>query len=270
MPIEKKDLLDFLGLKEEPETIDAFKEAFQKDFIARSAAASDPVIRDAAASKLGNVMGKAESIFKQELKYFGIEKVDGEKLEEIIPSGLGALKTQFETLKAGDKKTKDQKFLEVESDRDKYKTQFESEKERADKANELFEKEKQERAQFEKSWIIKQKFEEDVVKKAPWTDDYRNDEVRQKGFSAILNEKVIWDLDENKSLIGLRREDGKPFTNLAGNKIMTPLEIVVEIGNPAKVIANNSLNNPKPKQPINPQGNGQPESGNVHNYKRKS
>lgn len=267
MPIEKKDLLDFLGLKEEPETIDAFKEAFQKDFIARSAAANDPVIRDAAASKLGNVMGKAESIFKQELKYFGIDKVEGEKLEEIIPFGLGALKTQFETLKAGDKKTKDQKFLEVEAERDKYKTGYETEKQGREAANQLIEQKDKEFNSKIKTITIEQQLGE-VFKTIPFTDDYKNDPIRQLGFKNFLANETQFDLNDKGELVILKK-DGTPFTNDAKNIHKTPQQIIDEFADKAKYKANNNLNNRPPATVQQPAGAG---GGNdaVHNYKRKS
>lgn len=269
MPIEKKDLLEFLGLKEEPENIDAFKEHFSKDFIARSAAPSDPEIVKAAASKLGNVMGKAESMFKQELKYFGIDKVDGDKLEEIIPSGLGALKTQFETLKEKDKKTKDQRFTELETDLNKYKSQFESEKERADKANKLLEEKDKEVSTFKKNWTIEQQLGE-VYKAVPFTDDYKNDPIRQKGFQQFLKEEVVFDLDDKGSLIALNKE-GKPFTNPAGNVYKTPQEVINEYADKAKIKANNNLN-PARQQQHQAAGNGQQQGGNVpvHKYPKRS
>lgn len=267
--VEVKDILESLGWDKAPETREEFEQRLKSDFIARSVAHTDPEIQEKAASKMGARIGSIETLFKQGAKELGIEKIEGEKAEDIIKNGLTLFHTKYEEVKNADKKTKSQREEELLGDMNKWKSQYESQKELADKANQLYEKEKTDRANFEKNWIIKQKFEDQVEKKAPWTDDYRNDEVRQKGFSAILNERVKWDLDEAGELIGLK-PDGKPYTNPAGNKILSPLEIVVEIGNPAKVIANNNLNNPNRSQQI-PKQNGQEQGGNVqHGYKKKS
>lgn len=270
MAVEKKDLLEFLGLKEEPENIDAFKEHFSKDFIARSSAADDPDVYKIVGEKTGRRLGQIETLFRQTAREkLGMEKIEGEKLEDIIPVVFELVKVEREKLKDQDKKTKDQKFQEIESDRDKYKSQYEIEKQGREAANKLLEEKDREFNSKLKTVTIEQQLGE-VFKAVPFTDDYKNDPIRQKGFKQFLTEEAKFDLNDKGELVILKK-DGTPFTNEAKNIHKTPTEVLAEFADKAKVKANNNLNNQRQQQ-NQQQQNNQNGGGNppVHKYQKKS
>lgn len=267
MAIEVKDVVESLGWDKAPETRAEFEEKLKKEFIPRSSASDDPDVYKIVGEKTGKRFGQIETLIRQQAKELGVEKIEGEKIEEIIPNIFGTFRTNYEALKAADKKTKSQRESELETDLNKYKSQYETEKQAREKANQLLEEKDKEVSTFKKNWTIEQQLGE-VFKAVPFTDDYKNDPIRQKGFKQFLSEEARFDLNENGELVALDKE-GKPFTNPTGNKFKTPIEVLSEIADKAKVKANNQLNNrPSVKQQLEQQ-NG---SGNVpgHGYKRKS
>lgn len=267
MAIETKDIVESLGWDKAPETREEFEQRLKKEFIPRSGAADDPDVYKIVGDKTGKRFGQIETLIRQQAKDLDIEKVEGDKIEEIIPNIFSTIKTNLDTLKSADKKTKSQRESELETDLNKYKSQYETEKQAREKANQLLEEKDKEVTTFKKNWAIEQQLGE-VYKSVPFTDDYKNDPIRQKGFKQFLNEEVVFDLDDKGTLIALNKE-GKPFTNPAGNNFKSPQEILAEYADKAKVKANNNLNAQRQQQNTQPV-NGQGGNVAVHNYKKRS
>lgn len=269
MAFEVKDIVESLGWDKAPETRSEFEEKLKKEFVPRSALKDDPDVFKLVGDQTGKRLGQLDTLIRQQAKEVGVEKIEGEKYEEIIPHIFSTIKTNLEALKSADKKTKDQKFLEVEEERNKYKTQYESKNEMLEKANKLLEEKDKEVTTFKKNWAIEQQLGE-IFKAVPFTDDYKNDPIRQKGFQQFLKEEARFDLDENGALIALDKE-GKLFTNPTGNKPKTPVEVLTDLADKAKVKANNNLN-PKRTSVIEQLEKQNGQSGNVpgHGYKKKS
>lgn len=269
MAFEVKDIVESLGWDKAPETRSEFEEKLKKEFVPRSALKDDPDVFKLVGDQTGKRLGQLDTLIRQQAKEVGVEKIEGEKYEEIIPHIFSTIKTNLEALKSADKKTKDQKFLEVEEERNKYKSQYETQKELADKANQLYEQEKKERAEFQKSWTTNHQHTE-LKKQVPFTDDFKKDPLQQTGFDVEFEKKYVKDLDDKGNIVYLYRETGKPVTNSTGNQIIPPIQVLTDFAEQMGKKANNNLNPITRKQEPNPQNNGQ--GGNVpgHGYKKKS
>lgn len=254
MAIKVEEVLEFLAIKDTPEDIDKFKEAFSKDFVAKSQALLDPDISAKAASKLGERFGKVEHATRQKFKDFGIDKVEGDKLEEIIESGFATLKTKFEAEKETGKKSKSDREKELETELEKIKGLYGSEKTRADKANELFETEKKGRTEFETNFKIQDQLK-GALEKVPFTEEYRTKEYAREGYLTLVAKKMKIALDDKGVAVPLK-PDGTPFTNPAGNENKSLVEVLTDFADELKLKANNKTNpaasrqaNPERKEP---------------------
>lgn len=269
MAFEVKDIVESLGWDKAPETRSEFEEKLKKEFVPRSALKDDPDVFKLVGDQTGKRLGQLDTLIRQQAKEVGVDKIEGEKYEEIIPHIFSTIKTNIATLKEADKKTKDQRYTELETDLNKYKAQFESEKERAEKANQLYEQEKEGRKQFEKNYTIQDQLNK-ALEKVPFTDEFKTREIMREGFMARLNKRMKLDLNDKGEAIPLTPE-GIPFKNPAGNLNKSLVEVLTDFADEDKVKANNNLNNQRQsvKQQME-QANGQ--SGNVpgHGYKKKS
>lgn len=240
MAIKVEEVLEFLAIKDTPEDIDKFKEAFSKDFVAKSQALLDPEISAKASSKLGERIGKTEFASLKQFKEFGIDKVEGDKLEDILDNGFKALKVKFEAEKDAGKKTKSERERDLEEENGKFKTKVESLSGMLDKANQLYESEKKGRAEFETNFKIQDQYKA-ALGKVPFTEEYKTRDALPDAFLARNERRLKIGLDDNGVAIPLK-PDGTPFTNAAGNKNPSLLEVLTDFADQDGFKANNKVN----------------------------
>lgn len=222
MAIEQKELFEYLGIKEMPETIDAFRKSFDQSYIKKS----PEVIKqdeDLYPKLLAERTGSIETKFRRRLKDLGVDLPKTEtadmKAEEVIELGMKKLETVYSgkisELESQAGKGNDEKVNELKTQLEKAQTKYGDTKgllESVTKEYELFKAEADSKIKGVKRQV---KFG-DAVKSIKWKSG--TDDLKKKGFFAAFDEEHIVDIgdddevivmDRNKKRLQSAKESGK-------------------------------------------------------------
>ena len=193
--MEFAEIKQFLGLPEEVDSLDKFKEHFNSSYISKDKAHLDDQVKSKAT---GDVLRRISSKVANELGDFGIKTSDfeGKPFEEVVSIAAANAKQRIqeltETQGKPDKRYQDLEvqFGTIKQERDQYKTKLEEtigtfETFKAQKDNEV------------KTWKVGIKLQ-DVRSKIPFVDGLTD--IQRKGFESVLGE-YQFDLDETDNLI---------------------------------------------------------------------
>jgi len=237
--MELQQILDFMGFKEAPADIEAFKAEFGKNYIGKNIAAKDPEIRSKVA---GEVLGAATVLAKRE---FGLEGEDlkDKKLEEVLQLGLEKQKNLMDELKAAASKGDDEKVKALQD-------QLESVKKQAKEEADLRKSIAQQLEESQKNFTSEiKKFKVDstlgqIESKMPWLPTSPVVEVAKEGFKSVLQKKYIFDLDEKGEAIVTDKE-GNRIPNESKNDFLKPEDVIKMEADKAGLLAKS---NGKPDQ----------------------
>jgi hypothetical protein len=213
MPIEVKEIADFLGIEIGTDTtIDAVKESINSKFI--------PV--DKHSTALGELNGKVSHAIKKSFKDIGIEvdssELKDKNLTEMPLVFAAAIKSRFTELEAAKGLTAEQAEAKFKGDLDKYKKQLED-------LSGLHEGTKNEFTAFKEGVVTKERTGkiqgefENVLKALKFSESASP--LAVKGFRADLNETFKFDLSEEGNpivrdlkgeLIKSKVKSGEPAT----------------------------------------------------------
>lgn len=217
MPLEPKQILDYLGIDaEKADSLDSFKENFDTEYLRKSKAVDHVRNDDSLAAQIyGKKLGSMETDVKGGFKSLGVEfdadEIKGKPVDEIIKIGiekasnrLTELKTEFETSKTdvSERETKLSQELET------YKTRIKEDKD-AIKSLQTSHKILQEQLENKDK-----EFKLTATKIKDFSDLPLNtsEPLRTKGFKAHLEENFKWTFDETGA-IDIVDKEGKRIPN---------------------------------------------------------
>ena len=226
MELTIKDALSYLDIKESDVTVDGklsmdkFKEHFNGDagFLRRAhlkdEIKSNPtLLSEITGSRVGaidttvNKIAKSLGVeFDEELSKAGVEK----KIDHVFKTHSKKASEQYNQLKS-EFDAKDVDAI-IKTERDKYsklEKSFTDTKGLLEKTASDLEAEKKGRSEFEKGITIKSTHN-DAWGKLKFAKDV--DDIKRKGFEAIINEKYKLDTDETGKVVALTK-DGKRIPN---------------------------------------------------------
>lgn len=263
MPLEAKEILDYLGAK--AETLEEFKASFDKDFIKQSMITEDS---EPVKKILGKTFGTIENEVKKIAKGFDLdvdfdsEDLKGKKVTDKLKFVVGEFdkknKLIFEDLTAKAGLGNDEKVKEWQS-------KFEKVDGKLKEKNTLFDSLKGEFDNYKTSTANEIKntklniHKKEVFGKANFIDDAN--EFTKKGFLIDFQDKYDIDLDENESPI-IKNKKGERLisTKTAGTfkEISEVLEEELALAKLLKLNANGGQAKPAkqtPPPPPNTNGN---------------
>lgn len=193
--MEIAEIKQFLGLPDEVDSLEKFKEHFNSSFVNKEKAHLDETVKSRAT---GDVLRRISSKVANELGDFGIKTSDfeGKPFEEVVSVAAQNAKQRIQELSESqgkpDKRYQDleSQFQTIKQERDQFKGQLsqvagEFETFKAQKDNEV------------KNWKIGIKLNE-VKSKITFVDGISD--IQRKGFESVLNE-YKFDLDETDNLV---------------------------------------------------------------------
>lgn len=228
MPIEAKDILDYLGI-DGVEKMEDFRGKFEPSYIKKSMIDSDDEIKG---SLFGKVAGTLETEVKSELKKVGVELADGEfkgmKIEKVVATGLqklndyyaGKIKEISETAGKGS----DEKYKALEEKYQKLEGKYKDTDNLLKQSTETWNKKESEFNQSIKNVKLQHQLgrEYEGIK---WKSGIT--EIEKKGFHAHIGEKYKIDFDEKEILIPLTTDGHRipdPKKNGEFKRLSTILE----------------------------------------------
>lgn len=256
MPIESKEILDYLGL-ESVEKLEDFREKFDPVFVRKAAIKDDKELH---ASLIGKVLGSSRTTIVNKLKEDGIEFEPGEiaemkeskiPVEQIFEKGITKLKNhyqaQLDAVKANVGKPSEElekawqeKIHKAESKAKDYEARWET-------AKKEFEAKEVEFNGKLKGTILDTR-KADLERDFKWSSDA--DELKKEGFKSVMAKKYKLDLDESGTL-EIFNSKGERIPNPKKNgTFKTPLEVFEEEGLAAKVWAANLVADKAKPRPI--------------------
>lgn len=254
MAIELKDLTAIIDLPADVDSVDKVKDHFNKTFVARKLAADDDEIKSAIT---GELFGKLNTKAAQA---FGLKagEIKDKKIEEIIEIGVSRYTGKIKELEDSKNATNDEATKKLTTERDKYKTDYDTtygmlqdkEKEFTGFKTEVAEREKKSKINFRISEAKKKlSFKEGI---SPF---------EQKGYDDTIQE-FNYDFDDKDEIV-VRGKDGKPLPNAAKSGTVTLQEHLEKIADEGKILKkNNSTNTGYIKQfekkKVEPSNNGTP------------
>lgn len=234
--METAELLSVLGI-DGVETVDQFKEKFNKSFVNRQYAVDDEEIKT---KIVGKITGKLSTLYKQE---FGLEnkEIEGKKVEEIFELGISKQKSKITELEVNLTKNADEKSAEWQTkyekqkkDANEYKSQLELISGSLEETKKGFEKEK-------KSWVVNAQFNDTYKKiQSEFADEISKDQLKVEGFNSLISKKYIFDLDESTNTLAVFDKEGNRVQN--PNKIgafLTPEELLIKEATENKMLKMN-------------------------------
>lgn len=222
--LSAKELLDTLGI-DGVESLDKFKEIFNKSFVSRKTVTED----DETKGKIvGKLTGSLTSLIKQE---FGLEKseIEDKKIEDIILLASSKTKSSLKELQSSLEKSTDEKVAEWQGKAEKYKKDYSEYKSQADQLQRALQEKEKSFESEKKSWTINHKYgetEKEIF--GMFSSDVIKDELKIEGFKSMISRKYKFDLDDSGE-VAVYDSDGKRVAN--PNKIgsfMTPKEVLIK------------------------------------------
>lgn len=217
--MEAKDILSYLGLKEDIKDLDAFKDAYNKEYIKRSLAEKDEDI----ISKInGKFAGSTLTAIKRMAKASNItlekDLLENKTVQEIIDfigdnvgKTIDSVKTEYETkLKA----TETDAVKEWKEKHEKLESKYRD-------TDSLVKTMKEQLAQKDNEF--KSKIKEfklgDVKKSAFGSIKFANtvDDLKKRGFETLINEKYELDLDDTENVFVKDKKTGQRIPNPSKN-----------------------------------------------------
>lgn len=269
MPVELKDLAEYLGYNEEAlkgfENVDAFKAHADKEFIRRANATKDPELKK---QMFGEVFGIQETKVKQAAKKFGIE-FKPEEIKDKSPIDIAEIALEkfasvsnaaMEDLK-GKVGKPDKMVQEWEEKYNKLKSSFEDTKNLLDTTKNEFTSYQEKTANEIKN--AKLNFQkEQLLGGIQWKPGIKD--IEKQGFLSIIEKTAKFDFDENNQFV-VKDAEGRFIPNKAKHgEFMKPDEWLKDLAVKSEVVAINPHANGKPQpKPVlqnqNTPTNGSPE-----------
>lgn len=240
-----------LGLPETAfETETTFDTAFNDSktgYIARARVFEDDGIAKHFNDKHGQRFGQLETLtrklFKEEI---GVDELASGQLEEMLADGGRKAKALMSKITEDGKKSTDTRVAELSIQSSEFKTKWDFERERADKANQLFEDMKKEHETYKTTLRTNQLFET-AIKGVEFVPDM--DEIKKKGFNALLGETYEFKLDtEGETLEVYDRATKKRAKNDVGNVPLTVEDAIKSLADKNNLLKKNNLNRQAPQQ----------------------
>lgn len=234
MPLEAKEILDYLGIKiEDTKTVDEFKTSFDKDFIKQSMITEDS---EPVKKIVGKIYGTLENEIKKiakeveldidfEAEDFKLLKKVNEKFKFVTGKVEDKYKNTISDLTIKASQGNDDKVKEWE---DKYKKAEDKLKEK----NTLFNSLKGEYDSYKVDTENKIKnstlniHKKEIFGKAKFAEGTKD--LEKKGFWTTIGEKYIIDIDENETPIILNSKREKIVSKKTAGTFMTPEEVIEE------------------------------------------
>lgn len=242
--LEVKDIASQLGFKEEDfEDKTSLKTALDGDsgYIPRAKVFEDDAVVKHFNDSTGERFGKLEAQLRSSFKELGVDELESGKVEEMLISGTKQAKNTYQKAIDDAKKDEGTKLTEITTERDKYKSSSESEKERADKANDLLKKTEDEFGTY-KTDLKKSTLYDKEYKTVEFIPDITD--LQRRGYDAVVAETYEFRLaKDEKSLEPWK--DGKRAKTEAGNENLTVSEALSLVAN-----ENNLLRKNRGAQPI--------------------
>ena len=200
MPIDQKEVLEYLGIKDAPENLEAFRKSFDASYIKKS---PDVIKQDEElyGKLLGEKIGGVSTKLRRGLKQIGIELSDPDvkdkKIEEIIEMGLKKASEHFggkiTELEGQVGKGNDEKVTELQKQLEKIQGKYTDLKGLHDNTMQEYETSKATWA-TEKKGIKKQVQFGEAIKGIKWKSGITD--IEKKGFFATFDEEHTVDLDD--------------------------------------------------------------------------
>jgi len=193
--MELAEIKQFLGLPDEVDSLDKFKEHFNSSYISKDKAHLDDTVYNKAA---GDVLRRVGSKVSQNFGDFGIKTTDfeGKNFYEVL-DGLGAsVKTKFQELQESQGKP-DKRYADLETQFNTVKQEKDQYKSKLDEVVGQFDQFKAQKDNEVKTWKVGIKLN-DVKSQIPFVDGLTD--IQRKGFESVLSE-YQFDLDEKENLI---------------------------------------------------------------------
>jgi hypothetical protein len=232
--MEAKEILEALDLGDVTSR-EHLMELHNKKFLPLATAHEHEEVRSKATGKL---LGSLTTYIKKEYD-LSPDEIKDKKLEDVILLGSTKLKTKISELEAGSKKGKDEAVIELEAKLDKLKKDSESYKTAAEQAAKALQEKEGSFEKEKKGWKItslydglKKEFERELISDI--------DPLKRKGFDSEINEKYLFDLDEDGKELAVYDKEGKrvPDPKKLG-AFITPKDLLISEAAKAKLLKMN-------------------------------
>lgn len=193
--MELAEIKQFLGLPDEVDSLDKFKEHFNSSYISKDKAHLDDTVYNKAA---GDVIRKVSSKVAQNFGDFGVKTTDfeGKNFYEVLEGLAGTVKTRVQELQEAQGKP-DKRYQDLETQFNTIKQEKDQYKSKLDEVVGQFDQFKAQKDNEVKTWKVGIKLNE-TKSKIPFVDGLT--ELQRKGFESVLSE-YQFDLDEQDNLI---------------------------------------------------------------------
>ena len=270
-----EEILKITGI--EAKDVEDFKSQFSKDFIARNAVFADPEIQKKLNTEQGERWGKFEHYIKDQFKELGLEEVSGKKAEDVFNAGINGMKALRKSWDEKAEQHDDQKLQTLQTQIDNYKVKLETEKQKAQSANDLLEQHKTELEKQQNEFAgykLNIRLNEDFNKtlaEIKFVDSFYADEIERTGFLTALKANYKFSYDDSNDFKAFM-PDGKPVTNEAGNKELTAAEVIASFADKHnRLKKSNPPKQATPQFPVPgaPQNNFPPDGGGNARFKSR-
>lgn len=227
-------------------------------YIARAKATEDEGIAKHFNDAHGDRLGKMQRLQKSLFKELGVEEFEGELIEDQLKSAVKGVKTLFAKITEDAGKTADTRVTELTTELGTFKTKYESERERADNANNLLTEKTKEYDTFKSGLTFRKLYDQEYAKVK---FDPGADALKLKGFNTTVQETFDFKLSADETEVEVYRKGEKKRAKTGAGNIDLTVEAAVQLlGDEHGVTMKNNLNREQPRRPEQPQPtNGQPE-----------
>lgn len=209
--MELAEVKQFLGLPDDVDSLDKFKEHFNTTYVNKDKAHLDETIKSKAT---GDVLRRISSKVANELSDYGIKTTDFEEkpFEDVIKIAAGNIKTKITELSEMGGKP-DARIKTLEDDLTKLKTEKEQIKLQWETTANEFNTFKQEKDNEIKTWKINN-IVKDAKSKIPFVDGMT--EIQRTGFETVVNTNYVFDLDGDNVVVKDTKGNFVPSKQKAG------------------------------------------------------
>ena len=237
--IAKKLGLPETAFEDEKKFDEAFNDS-KTGYIARAKAVEDEGIAKHFNDHVGKRMGALEVLTRKAFKEgLGIEELESGTLEKMLEDGADKAKALLTKWGEDSKKNNDTRITELTSEVGSYKTKWESEKERAEKANQLLATTQGEFENYKTNLKSTQLFQSELGKIELIPD---MSELQKKGYHTLIAEAYEFKLDKDgEALEVYHKGQTKWAKNEAGNQNLTVEEALKALAEKNGLLRKNNI-----------------------------
>jgi hypothetical protein len=269
-PEELPELIKYMDLPDDIDSLDKAKEVFEKNFVKRTMAATDPeIVKSITGQRMNSIEGDLFKVGKE----IGIEIDEEIKKAARAEDKIAIIGTRFKSLMESKLEEERKKHADPSEAIKGYEEKFNKMKTSLKEKDELLSSSK---TQYDELFSTLKNKERDIIINSKLSSVKSNpaikkdDELKLIGFETKFNQKYITDIDEEKKEVIVRlRENGQQIPSKTKTSTFMTFEdlyiqeadsagLIIKQGQPARVPVRTNQSNQRNDDPPAPRKRNRP------------